>query len=520
MAVTINIPSQVKTYANLAAFPASGSLKTIYIAEDTNKTYRWTGSVYVEISASAAMTWGQIGGTLSNQTDLQNALDAKVPTARTLTINGTTQDLSANRTFTVPTDLTIGTTPIASGTIGRVLFQGTGNVLQQSSSLFWDSTNNRLGIGTETPLRTMDVRATQSVVRISSTTNTNSCGLVFNNFAGDFWIGRDSSAGNGFGMASPAYAGVINARGNYPLYIGRNDSNDISIFTTGNIGINTTTDAGFRLDVNGTARVQGTLTIPSTGSFGITVLRLGTSGIAQQVYNNGGTTYLGADSSAGAFLFTNGLPYASFFGNGANYPTQFGTNGAIRMTIFAGGNVGINTTTDAGFRLDVNGTARVSGALSVTTGGISVSGSSSFTSGYIGIASTGSGGIYGLTINQPIYLWNRQTSTGNGIVIDDFNGVAGGNLNLNLLNVGGAYSTTGTCVHNTISITRAINMASGTQTVRGFYYNPTLTNTTGLTTHYAFHSTIGRIRFENLPTSSAGLSAGDIWNDGGTLKIV
>lgn len=78
MAVTINVPSQVKTYANLAAFPASGSLKTIYIAEDTNKTYRWTGSVYVEISASAAgASWGAITGTLSSQTDLQNALNAK-----------------------------------------------------------------------------------------------------------------------------------------------------------------------------------------------------------------------------------------------------------------------------------------------------------------------------------------------------------------------------------------------------------------------------------------------------------
>jgi hypothetical protein len=78
MAVTINVPSQVKTYANLAAFPATGSLKTIYIAEDTNKTYRWTGSVYVEISASAAgASWGAITGTLSSQTDLQNALNAK-----------------------------------------------------------------------------------------------------------------------------------------------------------------------------------------------------------------------------------------------------------------------------------------------------------------------------------------------------------------------------------------------------------------------------------------------------------
>jgi len=37
-------------------------------------------------------------------------------------------------------------------------------------------------------------------------------------------------------------------------------------------------------------------------------------------------------------------------------------------------NVLINTTTDAGFRLDVNGTARVQGALTVTTGGASITG--------------------------------------------------------------------------------------------------------------------------------------------------
>lgn len=47
--------------------------------------------------------------------------------------------------------LTVGTTPIASGTIGRVLFQGSGNVLQQSANLFWDNTNSRLGIGTASP---------------------------------------------------------------------------------------------------------------------------------------------------------------------------------------------------------------------------------------------------------------------------------------------------------------------------------------------------------------------------------
>lgn len=88
-------------YANLAAFPATGSSGIIYVAQDTNKIYRWTGSAYAEVSPTVGTTWGTITGTLSNQTDLQTALDAKVPTSRTLTINGTALDLSANRSFTV-----------------------------------------------------------------------------------------------------------------------------------------------------------------------------------------------------------------------------------------------------------------------------------------------------------------------------------------------------------------------------------------------------------------------------------
>ena len=47
------------------------------------------------------------------------------------------------------------------------------------------------------------------------------------------------------------------------------------------------------------------------------------------------------------------------------------TNGTVidqtRLTIFSGGNVGINTTTDAGYKLDVNGTVNLSGALSGTS---------------------------------------------------------------------------------------------------------------------------------------------------------
>jgi hypothetical protein len=66
-------------FNTLADFPATGSSDYFYLAKDTNKLYRWTGSAYAEISATANARWGQIIGTLSEQTDLQNALNLKAP---------------------------------------------------------------------------------------------------------------------------------------------------------------------------------------------------------------------------------------------------------------------------------------------------------------------------------------------------------------------------------------------------------------------------------------------------------
>jgi len=238
MAVTINIPSQVKTYANLAAFPATGAVKTIYIAEDTNKTYRWTGTAYVEISGAD--------------------FSGYVPTSRTLTINGVTQDLSADRTFTISTGLTVGTTPISSGTIGRVFFQGSTNVLQQSSSLFWDGTNNRLGIGTSTPTSVVEIN--HNPTGINDTT-----GLILNNgLAGStlksiiFNSGTTERGTFGVHNGSGEFRWGISSGGYFPT-IYANGSERLRINTTGNVLINTTTDAGFKLDVNGTGRFQNTL---------------------------------------------------------------------------------------------------------------------------------------------------------------------------------------------------------------------------------------------------------------------
>ena len=64
---------EVATYS---ALPTTGETGKIYVVLDTNLIYRWSGSAYIEIKDSTAV-WGAITGTLSSQTDLQSALDAK-----------------------------------------------------------------------------------------------------------------------------------------------------------------------------------------------------------------------------------------------------------------------------------------------------------------------------------------------------------------------------------------------------------------------------------------------------------
>lgn len=94
--------------------------------------------------------------------------------------------------------LTVGTTAIASGTNGRVLFQAAG-VLQQDASFFWDNTNKRLGVGaTPSTAVRLDVRAqgalsTDIAFRVRNSADT------LNLFAvnGDSsWISRNNSNSN------------------------------------------------------------------------------------------------------------------------------------------------------------------------------------------------------------------------------------------------------------------------------------------------------------------------------------
>ena len=404
--------------------------------------------------------------------------------------------------------LAIGSTPIVSGTVGRLLFQGTGNVLQQSGNLFWDNPNLRLGIGISTPLYTLDV---------AGNIHGNSIFAEYNivSSAGNVWLGNGYAIGD-WGTGNNR----IEFYSNRLSFFGNGNEALRIVGSTGNLLVNTVTDAGFKLDVNGTAIVRGILNVNSalTGlsfsnadcnifnngggagniSFSMsgskflniwqitgsssgytsgthntietsrsyawssgtaisnvmvvspTINNTGTySGIFRGFYYNPtltsltGTTHRAIDLTSGDFVW--GTGYSQYYGNSVegfiqfnisgsttqmwmrppNNPNNYGpsyyskisqtnadltinsgqygslylgsngSNGAnASMVLFNASantlcNVLIGTTTNAGYRLDVNGTARVVNTLSVNTGNVSGQGIQMGSDSNIGIFNNG-----------------------------------------------------------------------------------------------------------------------------------
>lgn len=115
---------------------------------DTNKQATLTSGTNIKTINSTSLLGS---GDLAVQPTLVSGTNIK-------SINGTS--LLGSGDITVGGGITVGTTAVTSGTIGRVFFQGVGNVVQQSASLFWDNTNARLGVGaTPSTAVRLDIRA-------------------------------------------------------------------------------------------------------------------------------------------------------------------------------------------------------------------------------------------------------------------------------------------------------------------------------------------------------------------------
>lgn len=144
---------------------------------------------------------------------------------------------------------------------------------------------------------------------------------------------------------------ILLSNGNY---IGISAAERLEFYTAGyaafmgcSVGFGTATP-GTEVDIEAaTARA----TIEST---------TGTNFCYWKCVNTGGTVYFGQERSTGGALITGTAAYAGIMGHGGNYPLQFATNDAVRMTILGDGKVGILVA-------DPHSALEVAGAISSAT---------------------------------------------------------------------------------------------------------------------------------------------------------
>jgi hypothetical protein len=181
----------VEEYPNLASFPLVGTADTIYIALDTNIIYRWnTGTnAYVELSPNivTSLVFNDANG-----------------------FDGTISLVGSTATLTITTALTQGSVP----------FIGTSGALtQDNANLFFDDTNNRLGINTNSPTTALDVFGSGIIGRVNGT-STNNAFLGFASAGSNKW-----SIGN------------VQSDHRFRIFSETNTSELVSVLQTGEFGI-------------------------------------------------------------------------------------------------------------------------------------------------------------------------------------------------------------------------------------------------------------------------------------------
>jgi hypothetical protein len=168
---------------------------------------------------------------------------------------------------TVSTGITINTTPITGGTSGRLLFDNAGTV-GEASGVNWNSSTSVLTVG---------ITGANGTIQFPTTTS-GFVPSIISQFAGNnliFTVGSRSLSLSGSGQLTTSFNTTITgSTGGTALTVAQGNSGwtpvadfngssgtALRINTNGNILIGTTTDAGYKLDVAGTIRSQGSLVI-------------------------------------------------------------------------------------------------------------------------------------------------------------------------------------------------------------------------------------------------------------------
>jgi hypothetical protein len=326
--------------------------------------------------------------------------------------------------------------------------------------------------------------------RINDGTEQRQVGIAMSTGANDFIQGsvdRDFCIFNASKAApSPMLFGIHDTGANFVIEAAR-------ISPARNFLIGSTIDSGEKLQVNGTSNLNGNLTI-SGNTRRINALFSGGPAIDRTHFQNITTnsdTFVGflpngTGNSAGVQLYNNSDPTNStglflsatltalniqslVRGTGVHLPIQSYTSGVVRTSIETNGNFLIGTTTDAGYKILVNGSGYFAGE-----------------------------GIFNYNIN------------GYSTVSIANNATAGAGVGSQFLLIDGTTQ---------VAWFRRNRDGSGTNELTSTFGDTLFKTGATPTTRMTIKST-GIINMLGLPTSAAGLSSGDVYSNLGILTIV
>jgi len=324
--------------------------------------------------------------------------------------------------------------------------------------------------------------------------------------------------GAGFSGSGITFAGSSNY-----LDFNTNSLTRMRLSTAGNLLVGTTTDAGFKLDVNGTGRFVNNVSGGATNVLTIT-------NAASTVVNTEARLFLSTVTGNDRGAYISAIITSASNDNALIFATNSaGSSPTEKVRITSSGNVGIGTTSPSDkLHIANNGTGAYSAALWTNSNStanlyVGVGGSAVLNTGLqnnayiINAAASGlafgtsdavrmfitSSGNVGIGTTAPTVLLQLNTADTVNNIFRITNGTQILNFGVNNSSGGSfIFESAAQALRFGTSDTERARITSGGNVLIG-------TSTSGGS----------KLRIVGLPTSSAGLSSGDVWNDSGTLKI-